>query len=131
MIAGLIMGAMKLAGTFIENKDKKAELAAGAMERVFAIADKAISMQTIPWVDAVVKLMAAMHTFMRPVGGAILTGIGIYFHYLHATGKMAALPDIVQYGLDGAFPAWGVAREVDKKRKHKKEREPFDPFNIH
>jgi hypothetical protein len=117
MIAGLLMGAMKLAGSWINNKDKKEELATQVVMKMLDIADKAIAVQTVPWVDATVKLVAMAYTFMRPLGGAIMTGLGIYFHYLTATGGMEALPDVVQYGLDAAFPTWGVAREVDKKRK--------------
>lgn len=111
----LFVQGMKIGGKFIQDKDKAAEYAFKQQEMLFKLAQGALSIQTYKWVDAVVKIMAALIAFGRPVGGFFLTCWGIYLHI-----EGVEIPDVVHYSMDAAFPAWGAARESEKRAKRKR-----------
>lgn len=114
LLAGVLPAIFKLGSKLILDKDKKAEYAFKVQEMSFKLIEGIVNMRTVPWVDAVVKIMAASVAMARPIGTFIMTGVGIYFHY-----KGIVVDGVVQLMLDGAFPAWAGARELNKSRKHK------------
>ncbi len=116
-LISLVPQLAKLGGKFIQDKDKAAEYAFKTQEHVFRLMEKIITMQTVAWVDAVVKIMGALMMFGRPLGSAAMTAFGIY-----AQVKGIELDATTQALLLAAFPAWGGAREVHKSRKHKEKR---------
>lgn len=120
----LISQGLGLAGKFIKDKDKQAEYAFKSQEMLMELAGKALSIQTYKWVDAIVKIMAALISFGRPVGGFVLTVWGIWLHI-----EGADIPEVVHYSMDAAFPAWGAAREAGKKREHKERKGWFGRRN--
>lgn len=111
-----------LAGEYIEDKDKRNEfnMQIAKSRDQFNIA--VLTMKTHPKVDALVKLLYAINSLWRPLGGAVMTGFAIY-----ASIKGIELDSTVNTVLIGAFPAWGASRHISKmKGKEKKWYNPFD-----
>lgn len=96
----------------VEDKDLKQQLAMKQLELTYGLIEKLINTTTIPWVDAFVKLMTGFVVLARPLGSFAMTCAGIYMHL-----NGVELDPTVHYGLDAAFPAWGLAREAHKKRQ--------------
>ena len=113
-LTSLIAPLAEIGQKLIVDKDKQLEYAFKLQDRVLSIFEKMAAVQTIPWVDAVVKLMGAVLIFGRPLGSLFLTVWGIKLHL-----EGAALPDWLHAMMDSAFPAWAAAREVDKSHKRK------------
>jgi len=114
ILGSLLPGLLKIGDKLIVDQDKKIEFAFKVQEMTFHLLEQLVTMQTIPWVDAIVKIIVALVALARPLGTFAMTAFGIYAHY-----KQIVLPTEVHLLLDSAFPAWGAAREVDKGRKHK------------
>jgi hypothetical protein len=70
-----------------------------------------IKTNTVPWVDAAVKLLYAIKQFIRPLGALAMTAFGMYAHY-----KGMSIDPTTHAMIDGAFPAWGVSRWDEKKK---------------
>jgi hypothetical protein len=117
LLGSVIPGLIKLGDKVIVDKDKQLEYAYKTQELTFALLEKIVTMQTIPWVDGVVKLLFALIALARPLGTLWLTLKGIQ---LHVDGTL--LPEVVHYAMDGAFGAWAIDRHFDKKKKEKQER---------
>ena len=115
MLIPLITQGLKMGSKLIQDKDKQAEYAFKNQEMMHELLKGALSNPTYRWVDAIVKIMAAIIAFARPLGTFALTCWGIY---LHVEG--IEIPPWVHGMMDGAFPAWGLAREGSKRRKEKK-----------
>lgn len=106
----------------IPDGDKRKELEA-KIETARIETDRMIlTTTTTPKVDAFVKVLFALERFIgtlwRPIGSAAMTAFGAYAHY-----KGIQIDTGLQAMLDGAFPAWGVSRHVEKARNT----EPRDP----
>lgn len=121
MIGTLISGLFTLGGKFIEDKDKKTEFAFKTQEIFFQMLTKLVEVKTVPWVDALVKLMAASITMMRPIGSFALTVLGVYID-----AKGYAVNDTMTMALQAAFPGWMAARQIDKHKPTKKKEMNFD-----
>lgn len=117
----VINGITKLGSELIEDKDKKNEFAFKTQELAFKAMEIMLSTKTVPWVDALVKIMYAAQTFWRPMATLAMTMFGAYCHV-----KGIELGDS-QYIFDGAFPAWGVSRHVEKQAKLKQKDVWDDP----
>lgn len=110
IIAGLAKSGLGIIDQLVEDKDKKAEMALQWNMALLGFAEKLINTQTIPWVDAMMKVILALVTLGRPIGSFILTLLGIDMIQAGDEG-------VVGTALTAAFPTWMGAREVDKKRK--------------
>ena len=107
---------INLGSEYIVDKDKLIEFQFKAMELKQNSIDSLVGMKTVAWVDAVVKLMFALKSLMRPIIGGMMTMFGAYCHYKGIT------MDVGLHAIfDGAFPAWGVSRHAEKVRDKKKE----------
>lgn len=113
-ILGIIPGVMKLADKMIVDKDKKAEFAFKQQEMQNALVMKLVEQETIPWVDATVKLLGAMVMLGRPVGSFALTAFYLWSQY-----RGVDLGTVGEAVTAGAFPAWMAAREAGKSRAAK------------
>lgn len=98
----------------IPDQNKKAELAHEVTLRMLDISEKAVSIQTYKWVDAIVKLMGALMAFARPIGSFAAGAVAVYLNV-----KGIEISPAVEAVMMGLFPAWGVAREADKRTKRK------------
>lgn len=119
MHIGTISAITKLGGTalgivdqFVEDKDLKQKLAIKQLELTYGLIEKILNTATVPWVDAMVKVMSTLVVLSRPIGSFLLTAAGIYMHI-----NNVPLDPAVNYALDAAFPTWMGAREVHKKRE--------------
>ncbi len=121
LLTSIIPRLFKIGDKLIVDKDKKMEYAFKVQEMTFNLMEKIITMKTIPWVDAFVKILMTFVTLARPLGSFALTLIGLYSHY-----KQLPIPETVNYALDGAFPAWMGLRERDKSHKRKLKERGFD-----
>jgi len=109
---GLFDKAADTIDKLVLDKDKALELKFKMMELKLEAASKLTMSKTVPWVDATVKVFAALNMFSRPIGAAVMTGFGMYCH-LKGISIDAGLHAV----FDGAFPAWGVSRHVHKSKK--------------
>lgn len=115
LIAELLRGIVSVGDQLIEDKDKKAEFASEVAKLHAELIGKLVSTPTVPWVDALVKLIYTLGDvglkWLRPVGGIALTGVGVYLHL-----KGIAIPEYMQAALDMAFPGWMLSRHLEKAR---------------
>jgi len=111
---GVIKELLGIIKEAVPDKDKQAELSFKVIEIQFAFRQKILEIQTVPWVDALVKIMAAFTMFFRPIGSAFMTAFGAFCAY-----KQIHLPDGLDYVLTMAFPAWGVSRHMNKNNEQK------------
>lgn len=117
-LLSLVPGLFKLADKFIEDKDKKAEFYVQMM-------NKMLDTKTYPWVDALVKLSYASEQIIkglfRPIGAALMTAFGVYCHL-----KGIDIGPTAQVIFDGALPAWGTSRHIEKSAQKEKKPDPFE-----
>jgi len=111
MITAAVLGlASTFIDKFIEDKDKKAEIAESMMVKM-------LDTQTYRWVDALVKLSYAgeqiIKGLVRPLGSFAMACFGAYCAYK----KGIQLDPTVQTLLFGSPVAWGVSRFAEKKRQ--------------
>ncbi|MEW8420265.1 MAG: hypothetical protein AB2669_16575 [Candidatus Thiodiazotropha endolucinida] len=107
-----INGIIGLGKEWILDKDKQIEFAYKMRELNFKIAESLLSTQTIPWVDATVKIIYALVALFRPIGTALMTAFGLYAHW-----KQIPIDTALHAAIDGAFPAWGVSRHMNKTKE--------------
>jgi hypothetical protein len=137
-LKSLISPITNLAGKMIMDKDKFAELQFRKLELEYNAKKDLLKQTTTPKIDAVVKLLITINDvvipLLRPLGAAAMTAFGIYMH-----AKGTPMEAISQAIFDGAFPAWGASRHVNKqteakKRTHRRpviDDEDDDLFNDH
>lgn len=127
-----IDGLFNLAGEWIEDKDKRNEFNFKVQELQFKLRESLLATKTTPKTDAFVKLLIAFRDIilplLRPLGAAAMTAFGMYCHVNGVDIDAAS-----QVIMDGAFPAWGASRHVNKQKeqteqtkRHKVEQD--DPF---
>ena len=130
-LGNLISPVTNLAGKLIMDKDKYAELQFKKAELRSKRDLKLLAITTTPRIDAFVKLLYAIKDviipMMRPLGAAAMTAFGIYAHY-----KGLDLDPVMHGIFDGAFPAWGTSRHINKQTetKAKAQSQPaFDDYD--
>ena len=101
-----------LGSEFIEDKDLRNKFNMQIMEFKNDFNTALVTQKTHPTVDALVKLLFALNSLWRPAVGAAMTAFGIYAHL-----KGLDISATSQVIFDGAFPAWGVSRHVEKGKK--------------
>lgn len=109
VVGNALTGIMGLADQYILDKDKLIEFRFRALELNIQAQETLLKTNTTPWVDAVVKLMYALNMFWRPFVGAAMTAFGAYCHY-----KGIEMDAALHAVFDGAFPAWGASRHMEK-----------------
>ena len=113
-----IDGLFDVLGQVITDKDLIAKLEVEKEKLRLAIQSELLKTQTIPWVDALIKVMVALPNvvlpLLRPLGSAAMTAAGLY-----ASFKGVELNDAVEVAAVSAFPAWGASRHVNKQTHEK------------
>ena len=109
-------GLINLADQAITDKDKLIEFKFKAAELKMQGMQALLNTTTTPMVDATVKIIFAINTLWRPLLSAVMTAFGAYAHF-----KGIPIDPAAQVIFDGAFPAWGVSRHVEKAKAPKKE----------
>ena len=110
-VLGIISLVSKLGSKFIVDKDKRTEFAFKTQELAFKTMDTLLQSKTYPWIDGAVKLMYAFQVFWRPAITTVMTMFGAYAHW---KGIDLGNSHVI---FDGAFPAWGVSRHINKQKK--------------
>ena len=111
-MVGLFDRAMDLGSEYILDKDKamavRAEVEMARLQMAIAMA----STTTIPWVDALVKLVTVFAQLIRPLGTFAMSAFGAYAHM-----KGLGIDPMLHGIFDGSFPSWGISRHVEKNRR--------------
>lgn len=110
-LLSIIPQLFKLGDKLIVDQDKKIEYAFKMQELTFKAMETMLSTSTVPWVDALVKILYALKTLFRPILGALMTAFGAYAHV-----KGIEISPTMHAVFDGAFPAWGISRHVSKNK---------------
>lgn len=118
IIGALTKGLIDLGKEFVVDKDKQIEFAYKGQELLTRQAEALLASQTTPKVDAFVKLLIAFERVYRPLMGIAMTCFGIW---AHLNPDKVSLGDM-QWIFDGAFPAWGVSRHINKQKKLEKQK---------
>lgn len=107
-IIGELLG---LAAEAVEDKDKRNALQAKIMELQSTVTLAIVQSQTVPWVDALVKLLYALVALATPLGSLAMMGFNLYC-------KIKGVPlDVATEGATlGLFPAWATYRRLEKQR---------------
>lgn len=109
----IISGLFNLGKTYIDNKEKQAEFNNEVAKMGLQLQERMLTSQTMPKVDAIVKLMYAFREIaipmFRPIGGALLTAASIY-----CAVNRIQLDPTVNTILASAFPGWMASRGLEK-----------------
>ncbi|MEW8042035.1 MAG: hypothetical protein AB2765_14795 [Candidatus Thiodiazotropha endolucinida] len=111
-IESVFTGVIGLGRELITDKDKLIEFEYKTKELQLRSMDSLLQTTTTPFVDATVKIIYAFVALMRPLGTAAMTAFGLYAHY-----KQIPIDTGVHAAIDGAFPAWGVSRHMNKTKE--------------
>lgn len=113
----------------VPDKDKQNELTNKLLMAEKEFDRTLLTTSTTPKADAFVKVLFAIERFIgslwRPLGGAALTAFGMYCHW-----KGISLPDMAHVAADAAFPTWGAAREVQKRRERRRKFPPLPDIEV-
>lgn len=111
----LINSVTGLISEAVEDPDKRNEINLKIQELEQEGNKALLAAETSPFVDALVKLLIAFKDvvipLLRPLGAACMTGFGMYCHL-----KGISMETSMQLLMDGAFPAWGASRHVEKQK---------------
>ena len=117
-VAGLFGKAFGLIGEVVEDKDKRNEINMEIMKIINNLSLELLKTKTIPWVDALVKILLTINTLLksqwRPVGSVCMA---IFGGFCLMTG--IEIPVHIQTMLFGAPIGWGLSRHVSKKNGEK------------
>lgn len=111
-VLGTIDKLIDLGSELIADPDKRIEFQFKALELQRGAMQDLLATQTIPWVDALVKILGAVNMFSRPVGSAMMTAFGAWCHY-----RQIPLDSGIHILFDGAFPSWGMSRHLGKQQE--------------
>lgn len=112
-LGGIFDGLFDIGKELITDKDKLIEFNFKTAELKSKMIMALLQTKTHPTVDAIVKIILTLNTFWRPLVGACMTAFGAYCHW-----KGVDLGSPLTHGIfDGAFPAWGASRHVEKNKK--------------
>lgn len=107
-----------LISEFVVDDEKMAKIKLEVDRLEISVVNQLLKTSTTPKVDAFVKILVAIRSviipLLRPVGAACMTAIGLWFHY-----KQIPIDGAVHAMIDGAFPAWGASRHVNKQTETK------------
>lgn len=125
-ISGIFKPITMLASKMIMDKDKYAELQFKKVELEYNARSELLKQTTTPKIDAVVKLLITINDvvipLLRPVGAAAMTAFGVWMHM-----KGTPMDVAHQVIFDGAFPAWGTSRHVNKQAETKRKPKVLPP----
>lgn len=106
-LVGDLLGIVSEAVT---DKDKRNEINFKIAELAHNFQMELVRSQTVPWVDALVKLIYALVALAAPLGTALMSAVGIYAHI-----KGVDLGTEVTHGaIDSSFLLWRAARHREK-----------------
>jgi len=115
-ITDVFKGVIGVVDQLVEDKDKKNELIYKIMEMQNQLNLTVLQLKTVPWVDAMVKILFAVRDLiiplLRPVIAAALTGFVAY-----AEVKGITLSPAVEAAFAAAFPGWMYSRHVTKTKE--------------
>ena len=123
-VSGVLDSGLKIVDQLVQDKDKVAEYAFETQKLKLQFIEKLVLMNTLPWVDAMVKVMFALLALARPIGSLYLTIIGV--DMAQAEIEAGDAISTVSGGLSAAFPAWMGAREVHKRRVEETKRKAIE-----
>lgn len=99
----------------VEDKDKKNEIILKMAELQNQLSVQLVQTQTIPWVDATVKLLFAVRDIILPLFRPVIaSAMAAYVVYAETNGII--LSPMVEAVFAGAFPGWMASRHVSKKK---------------
>lgn len=119
IIGEIFSGLLGIGKELIEDKDKRAEFSFRVAELQIKLAEKLLTMQTSPWVDAAVKLLYATKELIVPLFRPVVSGAMAGF-VGYAQVKGITLSPAVEAAFAGAFPGWIISRHIEKKNGGKK-----------
>ena len=122
-------GITSVVSEFVEDKDLSKKLTSEIEKKRLEFANTIVMTSTIPWVDALVKIMYASRDCLiplfRPIGTALLTAWGCYLSYKGVEGgteiKEALLPLVASVPQMQWIHARSQEKKLDKKTELRKE----------
>ena len=113
IVADVFKGIFGVVDQLVVDKDKAAELKVQLAQMQSSLNAQLLTTQTVPWVDATVKILMAIRDLVlpmfRPILGGVLTGLAVYFEY-----KGIPINPTLQAVMAAAFPGWMVGRQIKK-----------------
>jgi len=107
-----------LISEFVVDDEKMAQIQLEIGKVKASVKSDLLKTSTTPKVDAFVKILIAFNDLIlpwfRPIGAGMMTAVGLWFHY-----KQIPIDGAVHAMIDGAFPAWGASRHVNKQSETK------------
>lgn len=114
-VAGVFKQVFGVVDQLVEDKDKKNELIVKLAELQHQLSIQLLQTDTVPWVDATVKLLFAVRDLIIPLFRPIVaTGMAVYVAYAEVNG--ITMSPLVEAAFAGAFPGWMASRHLNKKK---------------
>lgn len=110
-IVSIIDSIIGIGKEVIVDKDKQIEFEYKARELWYAQSTELLKTQTIPWVDATVKILFALNSLWRPIVSAAMTAFAAYCAVMGIE-----LSETMTSIFASAFPAWGLSRHLNKQK---------------
>ena len=121
-------GLTNLVSEFIVDDDLRAKLDVELQKLEVGITTQLLNTATTPKVDAFVKILIAFKNVIiplfRPLGAGAMTAFGMWMHY-----EGTPMDGATQIVMDGAFPAWGASRHVEKQKKTRQKKDDFSDWD--
>lgn len=115
ILGDIFSGLIDIGKELIVDKDKQIEFSFKILEMQQQLAEKILTMNTTPKVDAFVKIVYAFKELIipmfRPLGTFAITAFGVYAHIHNIQ-----IPEYIHAGLDAAFGGWVYSRHVEKTK---------------
>lgn len=118
-VADVFSSLIGLGKTYIDDKTKAAEFAQKVTELQIGFSTTLIETHTVPWVDALCKLLYVAKEFWRPVASTVLFFYGMTHPEVLKTmhNDLGSMGDVGIGGIFGSLPAWGVSRHIIESKK--------------
>lgn len=99
----------------VEDKDKKNEIILKMAELQNQLSVQLVQTQTVPWVDATVKILFAVRDIVIPLFRPLISAaMAVYIVYAETNG--ITMSPMVEALFASAFPGWMASRHVTKKK---------------
>lgn len=121
ILGNLFGGIIDIIKEVVPDKDKQLELITQVQTQQLEMTKVLVSQATVPWVDALVKLMYALSHLIkehwRPLVSSYLMLKGVTdVDLLQQLHNLGAVGDAAITGMVGSFPAWMYSRHKGKSR---------------
>lgn len=124
LIGSFFSKTMDVVKEVVPDKDKQAEIALKLSENQLQFQQMLIQQSTVPWVDAIVKLLYALSDLIKQHWRPVLSGFAFVWglfnpELLKQLQELGTAGELGVGAIFGSLPGWMWSRHTEKKRNGK------------